>query len=309
MSYITSYRVPEKNDYYYDDSPNPIEEICKYTDNLENIPSEIRYRMLTAICRQKSSSVYGDYAAPPNKQIVDQINGQGGYFLKMTAEAAGIYLIWYQQAKGRYMFWGPTERSVRDGMNRLRGRIVKYVVHLDEQAKEKRVAYGRAAYGKVVYGRAAYEMAENRNANRMADERGDYEMDETKLEAYKSAEQIYSHKRVEEIYAEESASEMDAEEMEYVAPVPPTIVEQFGKASQEQMDKMGFISGKGLGLNHTGRTDPINAIKDIGGRVSNRRVGLGYIKPKPKVLEPEPEPEPVSNALDPVSEAPVTEVL
>jgi hypothetical protein len=265
--------------------------------------------MLTAICRQKSSSVYGDYAAPPNKQIVDQINGQGGYFLKMTAEAAGIYLIWYQQAKGRYMFWGPTERSVRDGMNRLRGRIVKYVVHLDEPAKEKRVAYGRAAYGKVVYGRAAYEMAENRNANRMADERGDYEMDETKLEAYKTAEQIYSHKRVEEIYAEESENEMEAEEMEYVAPVPPTIVEQFGKASQEQMDKMGFISGKGLGLNHTGRTDPINAIKDIGGRVSNRRVGLGYIKPKPKVLEPEPEPEPVANVLDPVSQAPVTEVL
>ena len=154
-----SYRVPEKNDYYYDDSPNPIEEICKYTDNLENIPPEIRYRMLTAICRQKSSSVYGDYAAPPNKQIVDQINGQGGYFLKMTAEAAGIYLVWYQQAKGRYMFWGPTERSVRDAMNRLRGRIVKYVVHLDEpanrQAKEERakVEKGKETPPKEMQGR------------------------------------------------------------------------------------------------------------------------------------------------------------
>jgi hypothetical protein len=189
--------------------------------------------MLSDICRQKSTSVYGDYAAPPSKQIVEQINGQGGYFLKMTAKAAGIYLIWYYQAKERYLFWGPSQRSVRDAMNRIRGRIVKYVVHLERQPEDP--------------------------------------------------------------YDEEEITE-DEEELEYIAPVPPTIDEQFGKVSQEQMNKMGFISGKGLGRKHTGRIDPINPIKDIGGRLYNRYYGLGYTKPVPQpVLVPaEPVPaEPV----------------
>ena len=126
-----SYQVPAKSDYYYDESTNPIEEICKYTDNLEWILPELRYQMLAEICRQKGSSVYGHYDAPPNKHIVAQINGERGYFLKKTTAAANIYLIWYHPSKDRYMFWGPTERSVRDAMNRIRGRIVKCVDEMD----------------------------------------------------------------------------------------------------------------------------------------------------------------------------------
>lgn len=208
-----SYQVPEKSDYYYDESTNPIEEICKYTDNLEYIPPEIRYQMLSEICRQKGSSVYGHYDAPPNKHIVAQINGERGYFLKKTTTAANIYLIWYHPSKERYMFWGPSERTVRDAMNRIRGRIVKYVVHLDRPSKR---------------------------------------------------------------------TEEDVDEHDYVEPVSPTFDEQFGKSSQKLMNKMGFTSGKGLGRNETGRTDPINPVKDLGGRMENRHHGLGYTKPAPK---------------------------
>ena len=225
MSYRATYRVPEKSDYYYDNTSNPIEEICKYTDNLEKISPEIRYQMLAAICRQKSSSVYGDFDAPPSKQIIAQINGQGGYFLKKTIEAANIYLIWYNDAKGRYMFWGPSERTVRDAMNRIRGRIVKYVVHLDRSRPKE------------------YEN-ENENA--------------------------------------------DTEEMDYVDPMVPTIDEQYGKTSQTLMNKMGFISGQGLGRNHSGRPNPINPIKDLGGRTHNRQFGLGFTE---HAQVPEPDVE------------------
>jgi hypothetical protein len=106
------------------------------------------------------------------------------------------------------MFWGPSERTVRDAMNRLRGRIVKYVVHLDRPN----------------------EQSEDR-------------------------------------------------EGEYVVPAEPTMDEHFGKSSQKLMNKMGFISGKGLGRNENGRTDPINPVKDLGGRMENRKFGLGYTKP------------------------------
>jgi len=216
-----SYKVPEKSDYYCDESTNPIEEICKYTNNLECIPPEIRYKMLSEICQQKGSSVYGHYDAPPNKHIVDQINGEGGYFLKKTTAVANIYLIWYNPRMERYMFWGPSERTVRDAMNRIRGRIVKYVVHLGRQPE-------------IVSKRAE-----------------------------------------------------DVDEMDYVEPVPPTFDEQFGKVSQTQMNKMGFTSGKGLGRNETGRTEPINPVKDLGGRMENRHYGFGYTKPAPKEAQTE----------------------
>ena len=113
----------------------------------------------------------------------------------------------------------------------------------------------------------------------------------------------------EEPYAEEPCAypedSEDEDEEEYIAPVPPTFDEQFGKVSQEQMNKMGFISGKGLGSKHTGRIDPINPIKDIGGRMYNRRYGLGYTKPVPVPVPAVPVPAvPVPAELVPVELVP-----
>ena len=82
--------------------------------------------------------------------------------------------------------------------------------------------------------------------------------------------------------------EEDVEE-DYIAPAEPTFDEHFGKVSQTQMNKMGFTSGKGLGRNETGRTAPLNPVKDLGGRMENRKFGLGYTKPAPKELEPKEE--------------------
>ena len=96
--------------------------------------------MLKFICKEglNGPGVYAEYVAPPNADTVHQINGSGGYFLKKTAEEATIYLIWYNRARGVYMFWGPTERAVRDAMNRIRGRIVKYVIHVNSAEKSSR---------------------------------------------------------------------------------------------------------------------------------------------------------------------------
>ena len=124
------YSIPEKADYFYDKCYNPIEEICRVTDNLEQLSPNFRYSMLDLICKEDASSTYGEYAAPACPATVEKINGSGGHFLKLTVEAASIYLIWYNRPKNIYMFWGPTEQKVRDAMNRIRGRIVKYTIHL-----------------------------------------------------------------------------------------------------------------------------------------------------------------------------------
>jgi hypothetical protein len=42
------------------------------------------------------------------------------------------------------------------------------------------------------------------------------------------------------------------------------------------MEKMGFVTGQGLGAKNTGRLNPINAVEDLGGRPTNERFGLGF---------------------------------
>ena len=39
---------------------------------------------------------------------------------------------------------------------------------------------------------------------------------------------------------------------------------------------MGFMSGHGLGREAKGRLEPINAVKELGGRLYKRKEGLGF---------------------------------
>jgi hypothetical protein len=126
----TKYQIPSKDTYQYRNCSHPIEEICGVTNNMELLPPDFKYAMLSFICQAglNGPSVYSEYPAPPNDATTEQINGRGGYFLKKTTEAANIYLIWYDRKRKMYMFWGAIEKAVRDAMNRLRGRITKIML-------------------------------------------------------------------------------------------------------------------------------------------------------------------------------------
>ena len=127
-----TYTVPSKESYFLERCNKPLEEICLATNYFQLISSDFKVAMLKFVCEHslKGPSVYGEYAAPSDHETLNYINGKGGYFLKKTAEDANIYLIWHHRQKNIYKFWGATERGVRDAMNRLRGRIVKYVIHV-----------------------------------------------------------------------------------------------------------------------------------------------------------------------------------
>ena len=131
-----NYEVPSKETYFFARCDQPMDEICEETNYFQQIPDDIKIPMLKFICEQSyqdGHSVYGEYDAPPDRETVEAINGKGGYFLKKTTEAADIYLIWYNRQKNIYKFWGPTQQAVKDAMNRIRGRIVKYVIHVRRQ--------------------------------------------------------------------------------------------------------------------------------------------------------------------------------
>lgn len=133
----SNFTIPSKEDYRFRSCSHPIEEICLATNYMAIIPDDFKQAMLRFICKEglNGPGVYAEYSAPPNPETVNIINGKGGYFLKKTTQEANIYLIWYNRNRNVYMFWGALEKEVRDAMNRIRGRIVKYVS--DSNSAEK----------------------------------------------------------------------------------------------------------------------------------------------------------------------------
>lgn len=125
----SNFTIPSKEEYRFRPCSHPIEEICLATNYMAIIPDDFKQDMLKFICKEgiHGPGVYAEYSAPPNPETVNIINGKGGYFLKKTTQEANIYLIWYNRNRNVYMFWGALEKEVRDAMNRIRGRIVKYV--------------------------------------------------------------------------------------------------------------------------------------------------------------------------------------
>lgn len=70
-----------------------------------------------------------------------------------------------------------------------------------------------------------------------------------------------------------------------------TPVISYSKIATDQMSKMGFVVGAGLGLKNAGRIAPIDPVEDLGGRATRGTMhyGLGFTGHN-ESAEPEPEP-------------------
>ena len=144
---MATYQIPTKP-YFMADSHRPIEEICDVTDYLSYLSTEFTAYMLKSIIDHQrkptlefqpsvSISVYGEFKAPPSVAVIQKVNGKGGYFLKETTINTGVYFIWHNVKDNVYMFWGPSKFKVADAMNRIRSRIIKYVVHVPQEEQQQ----------------------------------------------------------------------------------------------------------------------------------------------------------------------------
>jgi hypothetical protein len=161
----SSFRVPSRETYFFDRCNQPMAEICEETNYFQLIPDNFKNAMFKFICEQSriGPSVYGQYSAPPDRESTDWINGKGGYFLKKTAEEANIYLIWHNRQKNIYKFWGASEHEVRDAMNRLRGRIVKYVIHVPiAKVEHAKVEHAKVEHAKVEHAKVQHVKVKRR---------------------------------------------------------------------------------------------------------------------------------------------------
>lgn len=71
-------------------------------------------------------SFYGSIPAPPSTDLVKQIIGINGYYLKLTTQNSLVDFIWHDRVRNEFQFWGEYQSCVK-AMKEIRFRICKYV--------------------------------------------------------------------------------------------------------------------------------------------------------------------------------------
>jgi hypothetical protein len=120
--------IPSKP-YYLRETYAPLEEICEVTNNLSYVPAYF-VNLHDDLALRRRVSQFGQFFAPSNYAVLNKVNGKYGFFLKKTIKETGIDFIWHDKEREQYLFWSPTKLRLIDAMNRIRSRIIKYVMHL-----------------------------------------------------------------------------------------------------------------------------------------------------------------------------------
>ena len=80
---------------------------------------------------ESRSIIVGYIPAPPRTQpnhfdVVKQVIGTHGNWLKKTTETCGVHLIWYDSTLNNFLFWAPNRMTIVRAMNAIRWRVIKY---------------------------------------------------------------------------------------------------------------------------------------------------------------------------------------
>ena len=99
--------------------------IVELTHGLKDLPKDIARAIEKDVC-SREFSYYGFIPAPPSVDMVKQIIGIDGYYLKLTTQKSGVNFIWHDRDRNEFQFWGEYQSCIR-AMNAIRYRICKYV--------------------------------------------------------------------------------------------------------------------------------------------------------------------------------------
>jgi hypothetical protein len=99
--------------------------IVELTHGLKDLPKDVARAIEKDVC-SREFSYYGFIPAPPSVDMVKQIIGIDGYYLKVTTKNTGVSFIWHDRQKNEFQFWGDYQNCIR-AMNEIRYRICKYV--------------------------------------------------------------------------------------------------------------------------------------------------------------------------------------
>jgi hypothetical protein len=100
-------------------------QISSLTHNFCDLPSGLVNWIHWDISSRQFTS-FGYIPAPPNVDMVKQIIGIDGYYLKLTTTNCGVDFIWHNRTTNEFHFWGEYSRCIH-AMNQIRYRICKVV--------------------------------------------------------------------------------------------------------------------------------------------------------------------------------------
>jgi hypothetical protein len=108
-------------------------QIASLTNGFYDLPPQVANWIHQDLSSRQFTS-FGYIPAPPNVDMVKQIIGIDGFYLKLTTTNCGVDFIWHDRASNEFHFWGEYTRCIR-AMNEIRYRICKVV----ESYKNKQV--------------------------------------------------------------------------------------------------------------------------------------------------------------------------
>jgi hypothetical protein len=99
--------------------------ISNLTRGFNDLPPEVA-NWIYVDAYSRPFSFFGTIPAPPSTDLVKQIIGIDGYYLKLTTQKCLVDFIWHDRARNEFQFWGEYYSCV-NAMNAIRYRICKYV--------------------------------------------------------------------------------------------------------------------------------------------------------------------------------------
>ena len=109
--------------------------IVELTHGLKDLPKDVAKWIHDDVC-SREFSYYGFIPAPPSVDMVKQIIGIDGYYLKLTTQKSGVNFIWHDRDRNEFQFWGDYQNCIK-AMNEIRYRICKYVENARSYPEER----------------------------------------------------------------------------------------------------------------------------------------------------------------------------
>jgi len=203
--------------------------------------------------RSREFSSYGSYPAPYDLYIVDKVVGKDNYYLKMIMKKHDMDYIFHDSVNNVFQFWGEYQCCIR-AMNELRHRVHTIEERTKREEREK----------------------EYMEKKRVEEEKKILEEKYPVSSGYSKSSWVA---RVDDIDLSN-----DGISFSYIE---PTIVvdnasynvdASYSLVAKKQMEKMGYVTGKGLGAANAGRLLPLKPVEDLGGRDYYANIGVGYIE-------------------------------
>ena len=223
--------------------------------------------------RNREFSSYGSYPAPKDIIVVVAVIGEDNYYLKLTMKNHDMDYICYDDEKNEFQFWGEYQCCIRS-MNELRYRI--------EKVKNRMEKDGHTTQLQKQWPVSNCSPVPNH------DDRDDNNNDNYCPPSPTFDFDIY----YDNMYSSSLLANANTDN------APADI--SYSKVAVNQMQKMGFVEGSGLGSKNSGRLNPLNPVDDLGGRSYNHHHGLGFTE---QASSEEQLTEPVIHLTNALAEA------